>query len=443
MKKIIVGLVVLLGVFVLWEDMSKQDRPSPYLEEKIQVSEEIVFKSDEFIDEPQKEIVVEKVLLVDIGKDINITRENNVTLTVLLDDNGSYDYIWKEDENIIGLGKVLTKAYGKGEHLVKLEVLDAGELVGEDEVKITAWDYLKIEKMYRVEENEFNIFEKKIYDHHNWLLLLEHPVYAKTMYLYNEGGKVLEERYEAFEDDNRSYTLLYTYDDDNHILSMERLDIDENIIESLLYDENGEVIVLSSEEKKELSSSEDYFVDNSVKTYNKQNQLIKREVDSDGYKFLETMKYKEGKLVLKERFTESGHYVFKYQYNENGKVTLRKSTKTDNESRTVWMNSVKTEYSKDGEMLKQERKNIYKDEVQTHVVQHWSYKNKKIVEHKIEALEGVCPCTSDIVKEKTVYIYDRDGKLLKKQYQSQKENEEELQKEKTSMKIVRIYTNIL
>ena len=444
MKKIVMGLVVLVGVFVLWSGIPKNViEKIPVVEKKLKVKEELFFKSDELISEPIEEGGIAKQIEVNIGVDVNITKENNVTLTVnIKESNSTYDYVWKENENIVGLGKVLTKAYDKGEHLLTVEVLGAGEVIGADEVKITAWDYLKIEKMYHYGENEFNVFEKKIYDHHHWLLLLEHPVYAKTTYLYNEAGKVLEEKYEAFNDDNRSYTLLYTYDEEENLLSMERLDIDENIVESIFYDENGEVIVLAPKEKKELSASENY-IDNSIKTYNEKNQLIKRESNSDDYKFLETMKYKDEKLVLKERFTDSGHYIFKYEHNKDGKTTLRKSTKRDNDSNTVWMNSVKTEYNKDGRVIKQERKNVYKDEVQTHVVQHWSYKNEKVVEHEIEALEGICPCTSDVIKEKTVYIYNSEGELLQKQYQSQKENEEELQKEETSMKVVRTYTNIL
>jgi len=474
MKRIILGLIVLVGLFVLWNNSAEEIVTFDKREKRIQEKEETFFKEDEFIYEPLEEIVLMQKPHVDAGLDVNITKENNVTLTVILDNNGSYDYVWKENENIVGVGRSLTKAYDTGEHLLKVEVLNAGEVVAEDDVKVTAWDYLKIERMYLSEDHELDIYEKDVYDHHNWLLLSEYIDYDKTIYFYNESGKILEQKYENFDDINQSYTLLYTYDEENNLLSMERLDKEENIIESIFYDENGNEIILPSEEKELLEEYGDEYVDKSIKSYNKEGKLIRRELNDDGYKFIETMKYKGDKLVFRERFDGSRYYIYEYGYNENGQRILRRSTTKDKKGNTVWMRSTETEYSKEdkvfkeltrsfskyedntylstisieytkeGNRLKYERKNMYNEEVVLHLLQGWKYdEEERVIEKNTEALEGVCPSSFDVIKEKRVYIYDKEGNLLKEQHQSQKVNEESLQKEETSMKIVTSYMNTL
>jgi len=55
---------------------------------------------------------------------------------------------------------------------------------------------------------------------------------------------------------------------------------------------------------------------------------------------------------------------------------------------------------------------------------------------------GVCPCSANIVKEGTIYHYDKDSNLTSSDYKYQNKNDDKFKKRKDSKKI-RTYTNEL
>jgi len=176
-----------------------------------------------------------------------------------------------------------------------------------------------------------------------------------------------------------------------------------------------------------------------TKFYNKDGN-ISRIVSYDG-KYIINITYKEGKEVFTERIYPNGKNTTAKHY-ENNLLISYDSRSEDKEGNQRTRNLFYYTYNKKGEKIKKEMKQYIKEELVQHVVEKWHYKNGKVVLDEQEALIGVCPCSNNVVKSKSIYEYDKNGTERSYQYWYQKEGDSEMKRNREP-KEVRSYTNIL
>jgi hypothetical protein len=431
LKWIVILIVVILGIgfFCKGEEMIIDSPSSP-------MKEINSFKREILVTKEHLKSSVPQSKKVDIGKDINITIETNLTMEPKMDSfKEGYNYIWKENGSIIGTGKYLTKSFSLGEHHIELEVYSNGSLIGRDEKLVVAWLYLKVENYYYSDKlDEYELYSREFFDHLKHLVLKVTP-YSRVEYTYNEYGKVIEEIFESFNNINFNYIITYEYDEDR-LVSMVTVNDDGKVIESHRYDEDEVEIVepISDKEEKREDKQDKY-----KKIYNEDGN-ISRIVSHDG-KYVINITYKDGKQVFTERIYPNGKNTIAKHY-ENNLLISYDSRSEDKEGNLRTRNLFYYTYNEKGEKIKKEMKQYIKEELVQHVVEKWHYKNGKVVLDEQEALIGVCPCSNNVVKSKSIYEYDKNGTELSYQYWYQKEGDSEMKRNREP-KEVRSYTNIL
>jgi hypothetical protein len=433
MKWIVILVVVVLaiGFFYKGEDVILYELPSSVTKDISSSKIEMSVKHE--YAEPSMFQIKE----VDIGEDVNITIETNLTIEPkMLFSKDEYHYIWKENGSIVGTGKRFVKSFSLGEHYIELEVFDADRLVGKDKKLVVAWLYLKEETYYDNNDNEYALYSTQFFDYLK-RLVLEFTSYNRREFTYNEYGKVIEEKYESFINPRDNTTLTYEYDG-NQLLSKVMVNDEGEVIESHRYDEEGkEIVEPQEEEKKQKIETQS----KSKKFYNEDGNLT-RLVSLNGKYIINYAYNKNGQVVFTERIHPKGRSTTTKHYRDDGLLISYDSRSEDNKGNQRYQHVFLYIYNDKGERVKKETKQYRKEELVQHIVTQWHYKNGKMVLEEEEALMGVCPCSMDVVKSKRVYEYDQNGTERSSKYWYQKEGDNEMKKSK-DRKMVRSYTNVL
>ena len=336
-------------------------------------------------------------LRISLGEDKNTTIEKELEFNALLNNTeANYLYLWKEGDSIVGSGLTLRRSFPLGQHQLDFLVFDGDELVAQDEVNVTAWRYLKKEYLY---------FD---YSEHNYL-------------------------------------ITYTYDGEN-LLSMERVNDEGYIIESHIYDEEGKEILQQNYNEVVYGTYPDPYAnyeesqEKNVVILDKEGHVIHAETDNGLY--IRNYKYENGKIVYREVIHPRGKNSASFQYNESGQEIHRAYISLDKDGNIRSSDTVDTQYNEAGSILRKERLYAIEETPVQHTVDQWSFEKGKIVRHETEALVGVCPCTANIVKERTTYTYDKNGTMIASNYEYQREEDDAYKKSKES-KVVISYTNVL
>jgi len=274
-------------------------------------------------------------------------------------------------------------------------------------------------------------------------LILYFTSYNKRAYVYNDDNKIVESRYEYFDYPMDDYIITYVYDG-NKTISMERVNNNGDIIESHIYDEEGNEIVQQYDTQEENTQEEipqnDTIKKEPIKIYNKDGNLTHFESANGLYQ--KNFKYENGREVYQEFIYPNGKNTRTVEYDSKGRETYREYQRRDKEDNLKSKDIIKKEYDKDGNVIRKERKYSIKEEIVQHTIEQWGYKNGKKLFNRIEAVVGVCPCSANIVKEETIYHYDKDGNLISSDYKYQKKGDDKFKKRKDS-KNIRTYTNEL
>ena len=439
MKKITLIVFALLGIFIIWNTPNDEKTVSIQIEEK----EKKVEVATLFETDLNKTIVfspVEKII-VDIGKDRNTTKETNLTLEANLTNyNEEYHYIWKEKNIIVGTGKVLTKSYTKGKHLLNVEVFLGASLVGEDEVLVTAWDYVKIEMFFKFEkeEGEMKLSSTKILNHLNQLLLSSWGS-SKTLYKYTDFNKILEKNFEYFKEPKRNTTTFYYYDSDHNLSSIEEFNYEGTLVSTKKYDKSGNEIVKESKEKSRYVETRMKY----KKVRNEDGNLTHVSWTSGDVEHIRNMQYDNGKMVFMEYLYGQRKNTVKYDYNDNGQVTLRKSSRFDEEGVKSSENIWKMVYNDIGDVVQKEFIQSYGDIVASHRIETFNYEDGLLKSSENNALVGICPCSSDEIQQKVEYRYDENNNKIGEKHTSKKKDKARLEQDAKNRKTVRTYTNEL
>ena len=373
-------------------------------------------------------------------REINTTMKTEIGLQSEVDENETnYKYIWKENNNIIGFGRNLKKAFSLGEHNLSCQTLDerGGLIETTESINVIAWRYIKEEHYYfDTSTDKYKLGETKFFNYLKQLVFTFTDYYQKE-FSYNEYGKIVEQRYENFDNSEYSYVITNSYDGEK-LLSMEKTDNEGNIIESHTYDEVGEEIKEIDKKKEPLSN---HTQKNTIKVYNKDGNVT--HMESANGQYMRNMKYDEkGRLTYKETIYPKGKNSMTKRYNKNGKEIYREYLRLDKEGNVRGRDILTKEYDNDGNLIKEERKYSLKEILVQHTLEKWSYKDGRKLSYETEAFVGTCPCTIDMVKQKYIYHYDKNGTLLSSDYKYQREGDSEFRESKKS-KIVKSYSNSL
>ena len=443
-RLIVLALIVLVGG-ILFFLISEEEQITLPIQKEI-----VVPNSVEILEQVKKDVLEEKVKSKQRAtsyttREINTTMKTEIGLKSGVDENGTnYKYIWKEDENIIGFGSKIKKAFPLGEHNLTCETFDENsEIIAKENIAVTAWRYTKEERYYfDTSTDMYTLWETKFFNYLKQLVLIFSDYYKKE-FSYNEYGKVFEERYENVHNVKDNYTITNSYDGEN-LLSMEKTDDEGNILEFHMYDEEGKEIVQEIFEEA-LNVQENEPVSNHVqkkpiRVYNKDGNLT--HMESANGKYIRNMKYEKGRLTYREMIHPRGKRSMILQYNKAGKEIYREYLNLNREGNIGIRDIVTRAYNNDGNLVKKERKYTIKEILVQHTLEKWSYTDGKKMFSEIEAFVGSCPCTDKIVKQKWSYHYDKNGTLLSSDYQYQREGDSEFRRSKKS-KIVKSYSNSL
>jgi len=443
--KIYIPTIILLIVFgVLFQ--SKELKESQTVEKSQKLIPIIEENNQKEIKEPKAVSNRDINISIDIGEDRNITIKTPIELKADINStsiDNDYKYIWKEDNKTIGEGLTLTKSFELGEHLIDFIALDKqNNTVGEDKLKVTAWKYKKIEKYYfDNEQDEYILYDTVIYNYLNQLVM-RLTTYDIEKITYNQNNQKIIEYYENFNSHEWDYTINYSYDN-NKILSMEKIDGEGNIIETHIYDENGKDIIEEDKDiynnENEIEPKKEKTVSKLIKFYNKDGNLT--HLESANGMYIKNYKYKDGRIIYQETIYPKGKNTISYQYDKNGRELQREYIRYNENGEKKGQDTINKEYNQDGKMIKKERVYISQDNILQHTIEKWKYEDKKLKVHETKALVGVCPCSADIVEERTTYQYNKDGSQ-KSLYEYKKENDSEFQKIKDGKEIIS-YTNTL
>ncbi len=445
MKKrniLIVTLIILVGSILLFFISKEEQVKLPTKKEAL------VTNSMEILENVSPKKVKSKPRTISYTpREINTTIKTEIVLQSEVDENGTnYKYIWRENENIIGFGRNLKKAFSLGEHNLTCQILDetSGLIVTTESINVIAWRYTKEEHYYfDTSTDKYKLGETKFFNYLKQLVFTFTDYYQKE-FSYNEYGKIVEERYENFDNSKYSYVITNSYDGEK-LFSMEKTDNEGNILESHIYDEDGKEIV-QERYKENLNRYENETISKDIKkkpikVYNKDGNLT--HMESANGQYMRNMKYDEkGRLTYKETIYPKGKNSMTKRYNKNGKEIYREYLRLDKEGNVRGRDILTKEYDNEGNLIKEERKYSLREVLVQHTLEKWSYKDGKKLSYKAEAFVGTCPCTMDIVKQEYTYHYDKNGTLLSSDYKYQREGDSEFRESKKS-KIVKSYSNSL
>ena len=432
----LIGLMVLVGGILFFllpqEEESKpmvaKERVVPSRVERVKDVLKVQTKSNEH-----------KILYT--TQEINTTMKTEISLHSEVDINGSnYKYVWKENENIIGFGQNINMAFPLGEHKLTCKIFDSNSsmIIAQESITVIAWRYRKEEYYsFDTSNDRYELWETKFFNHLKQLVLT-FSNYDRKEFTYNEYGKVLEERYETFNNAAYSYTITYSYEGEN-LSSMEKVDGEGNIIESHMYDEEGKEII--TEIAEEEFSEPIYAVKKKpTRIYNKDHQLIY--MKSANGLYVKKVQYEKGKIVYAVTTHPRGKHITSYRYDKEGREIYREFLRLDREGKVAGRDIVTKVYNNEGEILTQERKYSLHETMIQHTLENWVYKDGKKLSYETEALVGVCPCTANLVKQKYTYHYDKNGTKSSYDYEYQREGDNDIKKSQNS-KTVKSYTNSL
>jgi len=440
-KIFIILIILLLGVFFSYisqekHSIKKIDTPKQ--------AKSFTPKPKDIIIEKKVQNKKEKTLYTNI-REINTTIKTQITLKSNFDKKSKeYNYIWKDGENIIGVGKdTIQRSFSLGEHNISCQIFNDNSLISQENIRVIAWKYIKEESYYfDTDTDKYELGGTRFFDYLNRLILVISS-YSKDRYIYNDDNQIIEKRHEYFNLPDENYVITYVYDG-NRTISIEKINNNGDIIESHIYDEEGNEIEQEYNTQEENTQEEipknDTIKKEPIKIYNKDGNLTHFESANGLYQ--KNFKYENGRVVYTETIYPNGRNSKSIKYDSKARERYREYQYRDKEDNLKSKDIIKKEYDKEGNVIKKERKYSIKGEVVQHTIEQWNYKNGKKLSHRIEALVGVCPCSANIVKEETIYHYDKDGNLTSSDYKYQNKNDNKFKKPKKSKKI-RTYTNEL
>ena len=450
------SIFVFLGIllFVLYAQNMEEKNSNTYLENNSTVKVKYVklVEKDEVFTASRKENVgvegkvetEEDTLEVDIGMDINTTRDTEVILTAYvenLEEEEGCNYFWRDGKKLLGVGDSISVMFAKGKHNIVVHIKTTeGREINVSKV-ITAWEYRKEAALYYSEKTgEFTHKRVSTYDYQDNLIQVKGKDFLKT-YTYDKNGRELSMNYENYTHVSYSRSYSSEYDENGNMINSESLDADGKVVwrETGEYNDENETISYKMgeddnsleeimgddeyiEEESELTEEPTATDDNEKYVYDENNNLLKSEYSYGEMNFTNEMKYNENNQTIEEvRTTKDGNYTYetryKYAYDKDGNVITLENEQHENGK--IYCHYVTTStYNADGYVLTETNKVLSGD------------------------------CSHDVYNLYVEKSYDKDGNIIDMKSKTYtKENEKEIKQEISeihrTMKTEKYYSNDL
>jgi len=449
------SIFVFLGIllFVLYAQNMEEKNSNISLENNSTVKYVKLIEKDELFTSSRKENMVvksrvdaeEDVLKVDIGMDINTTRDTKVILTAYvenLEEEEGCNYFWRDGKKFLGVGDSISVMFAKGKHDIVVHIKTTeGREINVSKV-ITAWEYRKEAELYYSEKTgEFRHKKVRTYDYQDHLIQIKGKDFLKT-YTYDKNGRELSMNYENYTHVSYSRSYSSEYDDNGNMINSESLDADGKVVwrETGEYNDENETISYKMgeddnsleeimgdndeyiEEESELTEASRGKDENEKYVYDDNDNLLKSEYSYGETKYTTEMKYNENNQTIEEfRTTKDGNYTYetryKYVYDKDGNVITLENEQHENGK--IYCHYVTTStYNADGYVLTETNKVLSGD------------------------------CSHDVYNLYVEKSYDKDGNIIDMKSKTYtKENEKEIKQEISeihrTMKTEKYYSNDL
>ena len=417
-KLLIVPMVLALVIFGFYhqevngqEDMGqKSNSEKNLIPEDIPIYDEIIEIYNSSNDEINSSLKKtesnsdKKKFTLNVGSDINTTREKMVTLEVQLENTKNIDscnYFWHEGKTVIGVGSSIKHAFDKGEHNLTVHVSCAEGDEGNASLLLRAYDYYIISREhYNAYYGELEYVEKEIFNHKDRHLLMDDGIFSKYLYQYDEKGHTTQIKNEYYEYPNENETTLYEYDEVG------------NKVKETILNANGDTIYMSINTYSEdgnLTSSKSGVDEDSLVEETYDNSQYETTVYHDNNESntdntnKEIKKYNDNnKLIYEEIDYGIMKIICEYEYDDD---TLRQeTTHIVSDYRNQFRIST---FNEKGEIIAVEKRFTNAESTSCHYKTEYTYTDNGNIKSKVDVLlEGECPYIDEV---KRLYSYDEEG----------------------------------
>ena len=436
-RLLLIPMVLALTVFSLYHKKGNA-RKEIQIENRFNIynnSKNEINKSVE-ADETVEENLSKKEFSVEIIGELNITKENNVTLNAVVKNVQNLEacnYWWYENKKLIEMGETLEKAFEQGKHTLTVVVRDGNGTEINSSVVVNAYNYESITTLhYDAYYGELLYRERSVLNHKGQYVLYDDGLYVKELMSYDEStGMLLERLKEYYGNPEKNRKTKFTYDDKGNRLVAQTFD-NEGISTSYLlyvYDENSSLI-----EMKFGTSAEDIEKDT--------------EEESDDEVLYEESPYVEVKIPEDVvTLNDNGQVIYEeLYYGVNDKIVTTMTYDEDNklihserESISPYDEGITIiDYDKKGNAINKEFKHKLEDESLCHYRDKNTFTESNQIESQVSTLlGGECPYIDEI---KRIYSYDEEGEVIGVKATTEGE---ELSEAHSTLEVVKEYINEL
>ena len=471
MKLLSIPAFLGLLLLVLYAQSKDEENINVYLENNPTVEYvKLIKKNEVFTANREENSTLDKDRLkIDMGMDINTTRDKDVVLTVSvknLNEEEGCNYFWREGKKFLGVGDSISVPFKKGKHTVSVKIKTTNGREINASKSITAWEYTKEATLY-FDEKTGEFIHKKVrtYDHKGNLIQVKGKDFLKT-YTYDKNGQEIEMHYDDYTDTEYSSSSSSEYDENGNLLKNESVDADGNVMWSEINEYNEQNETISSkmgEDENSLEETvyhgeyteeneEELIEENNNKfVYDDNGNILKSEYLYETTRVTNEMTYNENNQTLTEiRKSDDGNYSYvksaKYTYDDNGNIATldKKWGENGNYSYEI---KYKYTYDAKGNIATLESEETENGKVGCHYMTTSTYNEEGyVLKESNKVFSG--DCQYDVFNLYVENIYDKEGNIIdKKSKKYTKENEKEIKDEiaemHRTMKTEKYYSNEL
>ena len=439
-KLLIVPALLALTLFSIYHYKIEGKKVYEQPTAMVKMEEDVLMIQNEIYSAKKEDNASEvKLFKVVTTAEVNTTRDNEMTLSAKVENASNPEacnFFWYEDEALIGMGSTLEQSFSKGEHVITLTAKDGEGHESNATVRVTAWDYEKIETLhFNANYGDLEYKEVELYDHKGRYLLIDDSKFMKFTNAYDEDDNRIEHKviYYAYPEDSRQW--LYTFDENHNQLTTKSINLKTGktlYYNVKTYDEEGNVTSSKSGRDEDnlyvdpIENTNSYD-NNEYYDYNESRNVDERD---------KVILNEAGNVTYEERNYENMKIIEEYRYDDNNTVTQHTSTMITEE-----INSDITieNYDKEQNIISSEQ--IYKtgEEVTCHYKTTTTYNEDGMQDtEKIEVLDGICS-EDDNEGSLKKYSYDKEGRVTNISSSLEKDTDENM----TTLKVIKSYTNEL
>ena len=471
MKLLSIPAFLGLLLLVLYAQSKDEENINVYSERNTTIEYVKLSKKNEvFTTNREENSTVDKDRLkIDIGMDVNTTRDRDVVLTVSienLNEEEGCNYFWREGKKFLGVGDSISVPFKKGKHRVSVNVKTTSGREINGSKTITAWEYTKEATLFYDEKTgEFTHKKVRTYDHKGNLIQIKGKDFLKT-YTYDKNGQEIEMHYDDYTDIEYSSSSSSEYDENGNLLKNESVDADGNVMWSEINEYNEKNETISSKmgenennleetvhhgEYNEENEDESIEENDNKYVYDDNGNVLKSEYSYDSTTVSYEMTYNDANQTLTEvRKSKDGNYSYvrsaKYTYDNKGNIATLEKHWGDNDNYSYGIR-YKYTYDDKGNIATLESEENENGKVGCHYMTSSSYNAEGyVLKESNKVFSG--DCQYDVLHLYVENTYDKEGNIVDtKSKKYTKENEKEIKDEISeihrTMKTKNYYSNEL